>query len=336
MTGYDAVLAEAARRLAEAGLPSPRADAELLAAHAAGVERGAVRRAALMAEPMPGEVRRRFEELVDERRARIPLQHLTGTAAFRTLTVEVGPGVFVPRPETELIVDLVASLSPEARRIVDLCAGSAALTISLAAELPGTEVYGVELSEQALAWARRNAAANAGRIGAAGSSLHLLAGDALTQDHPGSPLRTALAGAQADAVVSNPPYIAEGQEPLDPEVRDHDPELALYGGGEDGLRIPAGVTRAAAALLVPGGVFICEHGSGQGAAMRVLLGRHGFTGITTHQDLAGRDRFTAGRSAPGASHPSALRTRRAGAGVPTARPAGQGQNQQGRRTPSHE
>lgn len=335
MTGYDAVLAEAARRLAEAGLPSPRADAELLAAHAAGVERAAVRRAALMAEPMPGEVRGRFEALVDERRTRIPLQHLTGTAAFRTLTVEVGPGVFVPRPETELIVDLVARLTPDARLIVDLCAGSAALTISLAAELPGTEVYGVELSEQALAWARRNVAAHAGRIGAAGSRLELVAGDALTQDRPGSPLRTALAGAEVDVVVSNPPYIAEGQEPLDPEVRDHDPELALYGGGEDGLRIPAGVTRAAAALLVPGGLFICEHGSGQGAAMRALLGRHGFTGIATHQDLAGRDRFTAGHRHPSAQSPSA-QDPRGRTGAPPAAPGGQGEHQGGRRTPSHE
>lgn len=282
----DSALRRASAYLAGAGVPSPAADAELLAAFLLEqegqepVSRGRVQALALMGQAVPDG----FAHLVTERGRRVPLQHLTGQAHFRGLTLAVGPGVFVPRPETELLVEhALGALARRARAgrlqaeplLVDLCTGSGAIAAALASESPGARVLAVELSEEAAQWAERNLAP---------LGVTLVMGDA----------RTALAGLEGtvDVVASNPPYIPPANLPPDPEVRDHDPELALYGGGEDGMELPAAIAQRAYQLLAPGGYLIMEHDESQGPAMASCLEGLGFEQIETLHDLAGRVRFT--------------------------------------------
>lgn len=286
------VIAEAEARLSAAGIDSARTDAELLAAHVLGVDRGRLRTLLLLDAPIDADRAEACAALIEQRAARVPLQHLTGRAGFRHIEVEVGPGVFVPRPETELIVELATGLLGEAvgtPRIVDLCAGSAALTISLALEIPGSRVTGVEVSPAALEWARRNVAVHEDAIRRAGSTVDLVAAD----------VRTPLGlGGGVDIVVANPPYVPPDAVPVDPEVARHDPSLALYGGGVDGLSIPSAVVDRAAELLRPGGWLVCEHAESQGEDMRRLLAAGGrFDSIDTGTDLATRPRFTFGKVA---------------------------------------
>lgn len=277
----DAVRAATAR-LADAGVPSPEADALVLAAHALGVGVGEVRKAMVMG----GQVPAAYDALVAERAARIPLQHLTGRAGFRRLELSVGPGVFVPRPETELAAGLAieAALALEAPVVVDLCTGSGAIALSVADEVPVATVYAVELGQDAHAWAARNVAVT-------GLPVTLVHGDATTA-------LPELDGV-VDVVVSNPPYIPLGMVPLDPEVRDHDPEMALYGGSDDGLAVPLAVARRAAALLRPGGCFVMEHADSQGESLPAALRRTGlWVDVQDHLDLAGRPRATTAARAP--------------------------------------
>ncbi|GAB2474173.1 peptide chain release factor N(5)-glutamine methyltransferase [Jatrophihabitans fulvus] len=223
----------------------------------------------------------RFEAWVARRAAREPLQHLTGRAPFRHLELAVGPGVFVPRPETELLVDAVLQHLRSAHHplAVDLCAGSGALAAAIADEVPGATVVAVENSPDALPWLRRNA----------GDGVAVL--DADVRDDQ------ALAGyaGRADAVVSNPPYVPSASE-VSPEVR-ADPAVAVF-GGPDGLDLMSSVIRAAALLLRPGGVVAIEHDDTHGEAVPGLLATDGrFAAITAHRDLAGRPRYaTAVRS----------------------------------------
>jgi len=217
------VLVDAERRLATAGVPSPRVDAELLLAHVLGVPRGRM----FLSDPAdPADVVR-FEALLVKRAARVPLQHLLGEAPFRHLTLEVGRGVFVPRPETEGVAEIAIralAAAPEGERTaVDLCTGSGAIALSIATEVAGSVVHAVELDPDAAGWARRNVEGHAGRIAAAGSSLVLHEGDA-TRAHEG-PLAE-LVG-RVDVVVTNPPYIPDAAVPRDPEVALHDPPRAL-------------------------------------------------------------------------------------------------------------
>jgi release factor glutamine methyltransferase len=271
-----AALRAAAARLSDAGVPTPRVDAELLAGHLLGASRGRVAALALAGAPVPGG----FEELVDERCRRVPLQHLTGTAYFRHLELSVGPGVFVPRPETESVAQLAIDRARmlEAPKVVDLGTGSGAIAAAVASEVPGARVYAVELSELALAWAERNLVPH---------GVELVNADLRTalEDHDGT----------FDVVVSNPPYIPPGNVPREPEARDHDPEMALYGGGEDGMELPAAVARTAARLLRPGGYFVMEHAEVQAGAMAALLrGTGDWDRVEGHLDLTGRDRATSG------------------------------------------
>lgn len=261
-------------QLSRAGVPSPRVDAELLAAHLLGVSVGRVRALALTGADVPDG----FTDLVSERVRRIPLQHLTGRAAFRRIELAVGPGVFIPRPETESVAQLAIdhALGLTRPRIVDLGTGSGAIAAAIADEVPGAEVFAVELSELALAWAERNLAAwNVTLV--PGDFTHAL------QEHNGS----------FDVVVSNPPYIPAAAVPREPEVADHDPQLALYGGSEDGLRLPFAAASSAARLLRPGGYFVMEHAEVQAADVRAGLEATGsWREIRTHRDLTGRDRTT--------------------------------------------
>jgi release factor glutamine methyltransferase len=278
-----AQVAAATHRLEAAGVESPRHDAEVLLAHALGVARGDLPRAA----PAAGEALAQFELGIERRAARVPLQHLTGTAAFRYLDLEVGPGVFIPRPETEV---LAGAAVDEARRlgeggqtplIVDLCAGSGAVALAVATEEPRSRVVAVEVSPEAHAFAVRNAA----RIAPA---VDVRLGDMATAADD-------LAGS-AHVVAANPPYIPPAAyESVAVEVRDHDPARALW-SSDDGLDDIRVVADTAARLLVDGGLVLCEHADVQGADVVAAFADDGrWRDVRDHRDLGGRDRFVSAR-----------------------------------------
>lgn len=275
MTQLAALMAQAMRVLAEAGCPSPRADARLLLAYITGDDAVtmAIRR------EVTAEQAERFTELTKARARRIPVQHLTGEAYFRRLRLAVGPGVFVPRPETEVVAGkAIELLGPyPAPLVVEFCAGSGAISAAILDELPAARVIAVEKSMTAAEYLRRNLASDRAKVVVQDIAERLKIGE------------------PADLVVANPPYIPLNQrEVLPAEVRDHDPELALFGGG-DGLALFPMVARAAARLLAPGGWLVVEHGDDQSAAVRAILAGHGFTGLDAGSDLTGRDRFVFGR-----------------------------------------
>ncbi|MCK9795788.1 peptide chain release factor N(5)-glutamine methyltransferase [Isoptericola sp. 4D.3] len=298
----------ATARLLAAGVPSPRVDAESLLAHALGVDRPETRRLVVLDRALPDGVAVRFAADVERRAARQPLQHLTGVAAFRHLELAVGPGVFVPRPETEQVAqaaidEAVRVVAREgAAVVVDLCTGSAAIALAVATEVPGARVHAVELDAAAHGWAARNVAAATGD-GVADGVVRLVRGDA----------RTALRDLDGtvDVVVSNPPYVPPGAVPRDPEVADHDPAVALYGLGDDGLEVPRGVTAAAARLLRAGGLYVMEHAEVQAAAARAMVAAAGgFDAADTRDDLTGRPRMVVARRSAGAGTPAGGRANR--------------------------
>jgi release factor glutamine methyltransferase len=271
------VIDAAAVALAEAGVGSPRTDAELLAAHAAGVDRGRLALARADAAFLD-----RYEVLVARRAERVPLQHLTGSAAFGPVTVQVGPGVFVPRPETESILEWSAAQRLSERPvIVDLCTGSGALALALSKHWPVARILAVDDSEDALDYARRNVT---------GTPVELVHAD-VTQ--PG--LLPELDGG-VDLVVANPPYIPTGAT-LEPEVAEHDPPHALF-GGPDGMAIIDAIVALAARWLRAGGRCAVEHDDTTSARTVDAFTRTGrFDEITARHDLADRPRFvTATRS----------------------------------------
>lgn len=276
-------ISEAAKILAEAGVDSPRVDAEYLAAHVLGVERGRLPLIPLVDPPVIDQL----HKLVRTRASRIPLQHILGWAPMGAITVEVGPGVFVPRPETELLMEwglkaLVGVASPV---VVDLCTGTGALALSIAAARPDAVVHAVEIDPQALAWTRRNADA---RAAAGDTPIRLHSGDATDPS-----LLSDLDG-QVDLVVCNPPYVPEGTE-VQPEVGVHDPHHAVFSGA-DGLDVIRHVVSAAARWLKPGGAVGIEHDDTQGESVPALLAaRRVLTDVADHADLAGRPRFATAR-----------------------------------------
>ena len=277
MSDLRTAVREATARLAQAGIPSPEVDAVELAAHALRVEPSEVRRLLVLGAQEPPS----YAGLVAERATRVPLQHLTGRAHFRRITLAVWPGVFVPRPETEvtagLAIDAASGAGPQPL-VVDLCTGSGAIALAVKDELPGATVLAVELSDLAHGWA----VANRDRLGL---DVDVRLGDARTAFDE-------LEGA-VDVVVSNPPYIPVGAVPNDPEVRDHDPEVALYGGSADGLAIPVAVAARAAVLLRAGGVLVMEHADSQGRTLPQALRASGqWVEVVDHTDLGGRPRTT--------------------------------------------
>ncbi|MGY1749696.1 peptide chain release factor N(5)-glutamine methyltransferase [Modestobacter sp. SYSU DS0511] len=285
MTAARTLLADAARRLAEAGVESPRVDAELLLAAVLGTSRAGL----LTAGDVPAGAVDRFAGWVELRADRVPLQHLTGTAPFRHLELAVGPGVFVPRPETELIAGWVLDriAGRDAPLVVDLGTGSGAIALSVAHEHPGARVVAVERDAGAIEWTRHNARA---RAAAGDAPVDVRAGD-MTDPH----LLGELDGA-VDVVVSNPPYVPDGAG-LPREVADHDPPLALW-GGPDGLDVVRGLLDTAARLLRPGGWLGIEHADQQGASLPALVRAHGgWTEVTDHADLAGRPRYATAQRA---------------------------------------
>jgi release factor glutamine methyltransferase len=282
-TSSRTALRTATATLAAAGVPSPDFDAAELLAHVLGTTRA---RLPLLEELPPGR-REEYDDLVARRARREPLQHLTGSAAFRHVELAVGPGVFTPRPETELLagwgVDRAREVLAAGRTpvVVDLCTGSGAIALAVATEVPESEVHAVELSEDAFAWAARNLA---------GSGVDLRQGD--------------MAGAfddldgTVDVVLCNPPYIPlDAYESVAREARDHDPHVALF-SGDDGLEAMRVLERVAARLLRPAGVVGAEHADVQGESAPAVFSAAGrWADVRDHRDLAGRDRYLTARLA---------------------------------------
>lgn len=273
----DALVRTAAARLAQAGIPSPVVDAEVLLAHVLEVELGELRRARILGMPVTDPERTAYAELVERRVGRVPLQHLTGTTHFAGVDLLVGPGVFVPRPETEVLVDLALRTLAGRRSptVVDLCTGSGAIALAIAHARPDARVGAVELSVDAHRYAAANVAATELSV-----DLRLGPAQAGFEDWAG----------QVDVVVSNPPYIPPDAVPVDVEVREHDPELALYGGGGDGLDVPHEVAQRAWHLLRPGGVLLMEHADVQGEDLVDVLSARGWQQLSDHLDLADKPR----------------------------------------------
>lgn len=276
-----AVLERSVARLSRAGVPSPQPDAELLIGHVLGASRGAVQSKAITAEVISDELAARVAELVTRRSAREPLQHITGRAAFRSIELAVGPGVFVPRPETEgvagIAIDALRAYESPRPVAVDLGTGSGAIALAMAHEVPHAFVYGVEVSAPAFVWTKQNfrelAPENAKPV--------FIDLDVALPELDGT----------VSVVASNPPYIPVDAIPRDPEVRLFDPEIALY-GGEDGLDVVRQVSTTARRLLHNGGTLVLEHGELQAAAIAALLAEDGWRAISGHRDLLGRDRAT--------------------------------------------
>lgn len=270
---------QAADRLAAAGVESAERNADLLLAHVLGIGLG---RLPLVEEISEADAAA-YDALVARRAAREPLQHLTGTAHFRNVELAVGPGVFVPRPETELLAGWAIEQARELEEpvLVDLCTGSGAIARAVADEVPQARVYAVELDEGAHAWAVRNLA---------GTGVELRQGDMADAFEE-------LAG-RVDVVVCNPPYIPlEAWESVAQEARDHDPHLALF-SGDDGLVAMRVLEERAALLLRPGGVVGAEHADVQGASAPAVFVQAGrWADVRDHLDLAGRARYVTARLA---------------------------------------
>lgn len=246
------VLVDAQHRLSNAGIDSAAAESAELLAHVLGVPRTRM----FMQDSVQEDDRISFERLMAKRLNRIPLQHITGKAAFRRIELEVGPGVFIPRPESELVAEAAIRFLNECEEpiAVDLCAGSGAIAISLAIEVPGTRVVGIELSPDAYPWLEKNVKRFDSEIPI---EIHQL--DATDCE---AEVFARLSGL-CDVVTCNPPYIPEDMIPRDPEVRIHEPAMALFGGA-DGLDVVRGITKTAAMLLKPGGLLVVEHADVQG------------------------------------------------------------------------
>ena len=271
------ILAAAVARLREAGVASPEHDAAELLAHVMGTSRSRLP----LIEHVDEDQQEEYDALVTRRVDREPLQHLTGTAWFRHVSLQVGPGVFTPRPETELLAGwAVEAASPLERPVVvDLCTGSGAIAKAVAHEVPHAEVHAVELSPEAHRYAEENL-----------TGVDLRLGDAFTafDDLVGT----------VDVVVCNPPYVPlEAWESVAPEARDHDPHLALF-SGDDGLDAIRLLAVRAAELLKPGGVAGVEHADVQGKSVpEIFAGTGRWTEVRDHPDLTGRARFTTARLA---------------------------------------
>lgn len=291
MTTAREALIHATQRLRASGVDSARTDAELLLCHVLGCTRFKL----ALIEELTFDQRMAYERLLGARQSRVPLQHLTGMAPFRYLELEIGPGALVPRPETEVVVEAalrwVRANVSERPLLLDLCSGAAPITVALATELDHVDVVGIEKYEAAAAWGRRNAARHADAVTARDNTLTLIDADAT------DPAVFSAYEGRAAAVISNPPYIPSGMVPRDPEVMQHDPHEALFGGA-DGFDIVRGLLDTAAMALQSGGYCVMEHADAQGEqagalGLPFLIRAHGsFAQVEDHNDLTGRPRYT--------------------------------------------
>jgi release factor glutamine methyltransferase len=278
-------LRDATRRLAQAGVASPQVDSEILLAHVAGVSRGEILAWVHSGRSMEEADLAQWDQLIVRRENREPLQHLTGTAAFMSFEVIVGPGVFVPRPETQSLVEHATSqaqamaVRETGLHIVDLCSGSGVVAISLARAVLHASVVAVEASASAVEYLRLNADTLA-------PNITIVESDVVGFGH-------SVTDASIDMIVANPPYVPSAEIPNDPEVARYDPAMALY-GGEDGLDTVREIVTLATRALRPGGYLAIEHSNLQGDAMRLVLKAAGFRMVSTELDFVGRERFTQG------------------------------------------
>lgn len=275
------LLQRAQATLTAAGVANPDVDAELLAAHVLATSRGAVQAAAFRGDVLDETDAAHFAELIERRASREPLQHLTGTAPFRHLVLRVGPGVFVPRPETEIVaqfaIDALRAAASPSPIAVDLGTGSGAIALAMATEVPHARVFAAENSVDAFVWTKENFA----ETGADNARLAFIDLERAFPELDGT----------VSVVASNPPYVPDAAIPRDPEVRFYDPPAALY-GGEDGLDVVRILSGVGLRLAHPGGVLVIEHGEWQGAAIRDILTADGWRAASTHPDLTMRDRAT--------------------------------------------
>ena len=277
----DLIRAWAIARLEAAGITDPAVDAELLIGHVQAKSRGEVQAAGILRTAVSEADAAAIATLIGRRATREPLQHITGRAPFRRMELFVGPGVFVPRPETEQVaqiaIDALRATADPQPIGVDLGTGSGAIALALATEVPHARVYACENSADAFPWTTRNFT----QIGAANATLVFAdLANALPE----------LNGTVA-VVISNPPYIPADAIPRDPEVRLFDPAHALF-GGPDGLDVVRQVSQTALRLLRSGGALVIEHGELQGRAIRDLLDGDGWRATATHPDYTSRDRAT--------------------------------------------
>lgn len=303
------VLFDAERRLQAAGVPSPSVDAAVLVAQVLGVSRSTL----ILHDPIVPEQRVQIESLITRRLSRVPLQHITGVAHFRHLDLAVGPGVFIPRPETELVAEAAIRALRDAGGgiAVDLCSGSGAVALAMATEVPNAVVYAVEVDDTAVDWTRRNVRDHAEALARVGSRVEVVHDDAAhvaDRDHALHDLVE-----MVNVVAANPPYIPSGMIPREIEVRDYDPAMALF-SGSDGLDLTRKLIATAAVLLRSGGLFVTEHADGQGDAAGEMgvpwllssaraddhltqrvnqpIGETLFTTVVDRSDLNGLPRFT--------------------------------------------
>ena len=294
------LLQNAVARLREAGVESAEYDARLLLSKACGVSLAELNKALILGDltDFSPDYASKYSDFVTRRASREPLQHIVGRAPFRYLDLQVGKGVFVPRPETEVVVeaglDWLRESGISKPTVVDLCAGSGAIGLSVVTEVADAQVWAVEKSPEAFQYLRKNFEETAKNYEnmQISSRYHAVLADA-TKAHISdcTPELHAICG-KVDLVITNPPYVPENQVPEQIEVRKYDPPLALYGGSEDGLLIPEKIMRAAFALLKPGGAMVMEHDISQGDALKKYAESVGFSRARVGNDLTGRPRYT--------------------------------------------
>ena len=294
------LLQNAIARLREAGVESAEYDARLLLGKACGVSLAELNKALILGDltDFSPDYARKYSEFVARRASREPLQHIVGRAPFRYLDLQVGKGVFVPRPETEIVVDAGLDWLRESGiskpTVVDLCAGSGAIGLSIATEVADAQVWAVEKSPEAFQYLRKNFEETAKNYEnmQISSRYHAVLADA-TKAHISdlTPELHAICG-KADLVITNPPYVPENQVPEQVEVREYDPPLALYGGSADGLAIPEQIMHVAFELLRCGGAMVMEHDISQGDALKKYAESVGFSRARVGNDLTGRPRYT--------------------------------------------
>jgi release factor glutamine methyltransferase len=257
-------------------------DAEIILAHTLGTTRVEVQAGAVDDAVLDDAQYAQVVDFIERRKKHEPLQHLTGKSLFRNLELAVGPGVFVPRRETEyvtqLAVDALRASGSDSPLAVDLGTGAGAIALSMATEVPNSTVYGVEVFPEAFEWTRRNFET------IAPDNSHAVLGDMADALHE-------LDG-RVDVVAGNPPFQPDGVESVTPEVRLYDPPGAVRGGGSDGLDLVRALSKTALRLLHPGGALAFEHGVSQSAPIAALLEGDGWTGVTSHTDPRGRKRVT--------------------------------------------
>lgn len=294
------LLQNAIARLREAGVESAEYDARLLLAKACGVSLAELNKALILGDltDFSQDYASKYSDFVSRRASREPLQHIVGRAPFRYLDLQVGKGVFVPRPETEIVVeaglDWLRESGISKPTVVDLCAGSGAIGLSIATEVADAQVWAVEKSPEAFQYLQKNFEETAKKWENIQifSRYHAVLADA-TKAHISDcmPELHAICG-KVDLVITNPPYVPENQVPEQIEVRKYDPPLALYGGSADGLLIPEQIMCAAFTLLKPGGVMVMEHDISQGDALKKYAESVGFLRARVGNDLTGRPRYT--------------------------------------------